>query len=467
MHNVHKIFGAPGCGKTTRLMGILLEELKHTASQRVAFVSFTRKGTYEGAERAKAMYNLRDDDIPYFRTLHSIAFRAGGYTKPDMMSKSDYKAFSDAMDMHFTGYYTEEFYNNDDKFLFMHFMRRNNPRAADNFIMDMDMHKLRDVEYNFARYKTHAKKHDFTDIIERFVAAGEPLPVDIAIIDEAQDLTTLQWRMCEVAFSNCRAVYVAGDDDQAIYEWSGADVEYFLHLKADKQEVLDKSYRLQRPILALAKQVSSLISERVEKNFEPVGDAGDVTFYNTLDDVQVTAGETWYFLSRNNWFLSQYRDYLRKRARVFIDKDAVSYDTREIAAINAYEAGRARGKYTDIEEVRMKLFLNEKPDFSRPWYDNLKLSNDAIAYYRDLIKHKTDLSDRTLTVSTIHGVKGGEADNVVLMLDFTKAVRLSMEKRPDAELRCLYVALTRAKKHLHIVHSSSKNGYDNFVRLHK
>lgn len=466
MDNVHKIFGAPGCGKTTKLMSILLKELEHTAPNRIAFVSFTRKGTYEGAERAKSMYNLRDEDMPYFRTLHSIAFRAGDYAKSDMLSKSDYKAFSDSMDMKFTGYYTEDFYNNDDKYLFTHFMKRNNPRAASAFANDLNAHVLRDVEYNFTRYKDFTKKHDFTDIIERFVEAGEALPVDVAIIDEAQDLTTLQWRMCEVAFKNCRTIYVAGDDDQAIYEWSGADVDYFLRLNASTQEVLDKSYRLQRKILVLAKRVSGMISRRVEKNFEPVGDEGDVHFYNSLDDLPLNATESWYFLSRNNFFLAPYREYLRGKARVYTDKDELSYSQREIDAINAYEAGRKRGKYTDIEEVRLKLFLKDGADMTRPWYDSLKLTNDAIAYYRDLIRTRANLRDRSLTVSTIHGVKGGEADNVVLTLDFTKAVRNNMERNPDSELRCLYVAITRAKKHLHIVHASSKNGYDDFVRLH-
>jgi superfamily I DNA/RNA helicase len=69
-----------------------------------------------------------------------------------------------------------------------------------------------------------------------------------------------------------------------------------------------------------------------------------------------------------------------------------------------------------------------------------------------------------LTVDTIHGVKGGEADNVVLMLDYTKAVKANVERNLDAELRCLYVAVTRAKKKLHIVYSSSTNGFDQFIR---
>jgi superfamily I DNA/RNA helicase len=459
-----KIFGAPGCGKTTRVMDVLTTELATVAPERIAFVSFTRKGTYEGVERAMSIHGLREEQLPYFKTLHSIAFRHGGYTKYDMISKHDYKTFSDSMGMRFTGYYTEDFYNNDDKYLFAHFLKRNNPRAGEVLADSLRASVLRDVETNFARYKSFAKVHDFTDLIERFVEVGEPLPVDVAIIDEAQDLTSLQWKMCEIAFANCQRLYVAGDDDQAIYEWSGADVEYFLHMRADETEVLGKSYRLPSNILDVASSVSRQISRRVEKRFDPVSNGGEVTFYNSIEDVPLTSGETWYFLCRNNWFLQYYRDWLKKKARVFMDKTTASYSPREFEAIRAYESARRRGRATELEEIRIKQFM--KPDAPKtvPWYEAMNLHNDVIAYYRDLIKYKTDLKDQTLQVNTIHGVKGGEADNVVLMLDFTRAVRDTMERSPDTELRCLYVALTRAKKHLHVVHSGSKNGYDDYIR---
>ena len=52
MHNIDLIFGAPGTGKTTYLIDILEKELKENDPDRIAYVSFTRKGTYEGKNRA-------------------------------------------------------------------------------------------------------------------------------------------------------------------------------------------------------------------------------------------------------------------------------------------------------------------------------------------------------------------------------------------------------------------------------
>lgn len=463
MDNVLRIFGAPGCGKTTRLMDILMEELKTSDPNRIAYVSFTRKGTYEGVERAKALYSLGDNDLPYFRTLHSIAFREGGFSKYDMISKLDYRKFSEAMGMKFTGYYTEELYSNDDKYLFMHFMKRNNPSTAALYSQAVEGSILHTVEYNYARFKEFEKVHDYTDIIERFIERNEALSVDVAIIDEAQDLTTLQWRMCEVAFRNCKRVYIAGDDDQAIYEWAGADVKYFLRLNA-QDEILHKSYRLQKNILMKAKSISSLISTRVNKEFEAISNEGNVFLHNDLNSLELNNDESWYFLSRNNCFLSEYNNFLQQRACVFTTKGELSYDKKHIDAINTFEQARKLGRLSEIDELKLKNYLNKKVDLFYPWYLNLNFPNDKTAYYKDLIKYKTNLSSRRMTVSTIHGVKGGEADNVVVLLNITRAVKTNMDYNPDAELRCLYVAVTRAKKNLHIVFATSTNGYDTYLR---
>jgi superfamily I DNA/RNA helicase len=465
MNNVKVIFGPPGCGKTTRLMALLENILKEHAPDKVAFVSFTRKGTYEGAERARTRFGYKEDALPYFRTLHSIAFRAGGYSTGDIIGKRDYREFGEAMGMDFTGYYTEDLRNNDDKYLFLPGLRKNNPRAAANFTDDIDTQKLAEVESNFERFKQEKNIVDFTDIIEVFVREGKALPVEVAIIDEAQDLTTLQWSMCEVAFKNAQEIYIAGDDDQAIYEWSGADVERFLALPREGGEILGKSWRLQRAVFDFSQRISARIENRVTKPFEPVGEGGSICTYNDLSEIEIFRGETWMFLARNNWFLSQYRDLLRRRAQVFMDKGNLSYDPRDVAAIKAWEKRRKGTALTDAESARLKLAVKEGADPNAPWFDALKIDVEVQGYLRDLIRVRTPLTDRSFEINTIHGVKGGEADNVVLLLDFTKAVRANFERNPDAELRCLYVACTRAKKNIHLVHSVTKNGYDNFLRM--
>lgn len=465
MNNVSKIFGAPGCGKTTYLLNILEKELKEHEPDKIAFVSFTRKGSYEGRDRAVERFNYRKEELKYFRTLHSIAFMECGFSKYDMISKSDYKTFSNAVGMKFTGYYTQDFFHNDDRYLFLDFLRRNNSEMFMKYLYDIDIRKLKFVAYNYVKYKQFAKVVDFTDIIQAFIDKNISLSIDVAIIDEAQDLTTLQWKMCEVAFRNCKKVYIAGDDDQAIYEWSGADVKRFIHSYQSDTLVLDKSYRLRKKILQFTKRIGENIKDRIQKEFEPVNDGGEICFYNSIEEIEIKQDETYYFLSRNNWFLNTYRNFLKRKAYGFIDKDEYSINPNHIRAITDFERARKAKRNIDPDNLSIKLFLKDKVDMTLPWFNNFDFDNDLIAYYKDLIRCKSDLTNKNLRVNTIHGVKGGEADNVVFILDFTKAVKNNLETNPDSELRCLYVACTRAKKSLHLIHSSSRNGYDDYFNF--
>jgi superfamily I DNA/RNA helicase len=62
-----------------------------------------------------------------------------------------------------------------------------------------------------------------------------------------------------------------------------------------------------------------------------------------------------------------------------------------------------------------------------------------------------------IKISTIHKAKGGEADNVALLLDSSRACANSEDQ--DAEVRTFYVGLTRAKKSLHIIEPQTQYGF--------
>ena len=56
-----------------------------------------------------------------------------------------------------------------------------------------------------------------------------------------------------------------------------------------------------------------------------------------------------------------------------------------------------------------------------------------------------------ITLSTIHGAKGGESDNVLILPDITKSAADHNDIDPDDLHRLFYVAVTRAKKALHLL----------------
>ena len=65
-----------------------------------------------------------------------------------------------------------------------------------------------------------------------------------------------------------------------------------------------------------------------------------------------------------------------------------------------------------------------------------------------------------ITLSTIHGAKGGECENVVLLTDLSLNTMKAYEKNPDDENRLFYVGATRTKEHLHII--SPKQEYKGY-----
>jgi len=87
------------------------------------------------------------------------------------------------------------------------------------------------------------------------------------------------------------------------------------------------------------------------------------------------------------------------------------------------------------------------------WYEAF---NDApqkkVRYIRRMRENGEKLdSNPRIILSTIHGVKGGEQDNVVLLTDLSRNTQINYEKNPDDENRLFYVGATRTKNHLHVI----------------
>jgi len=455
---VNIIFGPPGTGKTTRLLEILSNELKEYEPEEIAYVSFTKEGANQGKNRSMKELEISQNRMPYFRTLHSIAFKEVKMNRAQVINKKSYKQFSKKMGMYFTGYYTEDLKHNDDQYLFFNILHRNNPKTAQNYLQNLDTEKLKHVSYNYKRFKEHFKIFDYTDMIELFNKNNKSLPVKIAIVDEAQDLTTLQWEMIWIAFRNCDKVYIAGDDDQAIYEWSGADVNYFLNLDGTI-EILKHSYRLPKDILNFSKKITDMIINRVVKDYKGIKEKGTVEHIESLNEVNFNNGETWMVLCRNRYFLNDIEEYIRNKGLLYTKFKELSIKNEEIKAITLYEKIRKNMIMNEAEEIRLKKHLHEVFDLRTPWYDNFNWDQDKIIYYRDIISNKTNLKKYNIKIETIHSVKGDEADNVILLTDISKQVYINLQNNPDSEHRVFYVGCTRAKKNLYILYGKTKYQY--------
>lgn len=445
MQKRRMIFGPPGTGKTTFLINLIEKELTTTDPAQIAYVSYTKKGTYEGVERAREAFDLKEQDIPFFRTLHSLCFRAVGAQRDEMLTAKHYKYFSRMLGIPFTGYYTEDRRSANDLYLHAISMRVHNRRLFTELSEQLDPQKLNYILTQYEAMKQQLDLRDFDDLLVEYLKDGEPLDVKVAFVDEAQDLTPLQWHVVMQMFKHAERIYVAGDDDQAVYTWAGADVAQFLRFSKD-QHVLSHSYRLPKKIFDMANNVAQDIRVRKEKVFTPNDNEGLVTHAAVVSDIDIQGGEL--ILARTNHLLAKTTEWLRNKGIRYILKGKPSVAPSVLHAIDAYNKHQ-KGEESSI--TTYKEYFNAFND--EPWYKNLAYLPETVAYIERAIQNTTP----PVRLETFHSCKGSEAEHVILITDLT--AKVSEALNTDDEMRCLYVALTRSKNELTVVAPATQEHY--------
>ena len=256
------IFGPPGTGKTTYLLRIVEKELRenNVSQHRIAYLAFTNQAADEALSRAISQLNYDVKDFSNFRTLHSLAYRELHLKDENIMSDEDYRRISDKTQIKLSNPN-----NNIKKYgagfpddVFMQVIdgakiRGLTSEAYFNYPdvgnIEGGLRKLKYIDKSLIDYKKERNKYDMTDMIVDFNKKHYDLMpnFDVVIVDEAQDLSWLQWKMVERVLTKAKRVYIAGDDDQAIYRWAGARPEFLMNMDG-KRTILNKSYRLAESI---------------------------------------------------------------------------------------------------------------------------------------------------------------------------------------------------------------------------
>lgn len=468
------ILGPPGTGKTTKLIQIMEEEMANGIQPtRIAFCSFTKKATDEARDRAKEKFGFTEKDLPYFRTFHSLAFRELGLNRGRVFTWKHRDEVAKVLGLRFSrGDQSEEGgmpsgHFNGDRYAFLNSFAKARcitPRQVWDELGEEDDELS---WYEFERYLSFMKEYkqdkhllEFQDMIDQYSDTEARVDVDIAIIDEAQDLSTSQWKMLFSAFATAKKIYIAGDDDQAIYQWSGADVKKFLSLQGTIH-TLQKSHRLPKAIWQTAHDIAGRISERFPKDWHSKDTAGHVEYHNRLEGVDLVGGN-WLLLARNVYHLKALVAHARESGVPYTYRGDSAIDPEHIKAIKAWERRRQGQVLSPDELVTVKKYMTKGASESKIWHEALgKIPYDDVLYYISLLRRKQSLTLKPkVHINTIHGVKGGEADHVLLLTDMTERTFKGMQKNFDAEARVFYVGATRAKESLHIIPPQSNKGFD-------
>lgn len=430
-----------GTAKTTTLLDIIDKHLEQGVPiDKIAFLTFTKKGAEVAQMRTAERFNLPLNQLVHFRTIHSLAFRGVRATRQKMMDLDKYKEFGDKAGFDFgnlslntnEGIDWKEF--QDRQLVTLEQIYRNNPKYCEMIMEDrVDYGRFSEYLRLYVQYKRTFGYVDFTDLLEDYINDGRSEDVDIVCLDEMQDSTPLQWRLLFQAFSNASHIYIAADSKQGVFQWSGSDITVPLRLKGN-QHYLDISYRVPSRILDFADNIVREMSFKDGSHCKAYKEGGEVIELGDIEELteEFDMSKSYFFLARNRKFFKYYIDWCRE--------NGVPYCI----------CGEPVFTNTDKQEFR---------DGKVQHWDR-----DKLAFAQDCYRNNTFYPYPNINISTIHTVKGDEADVVVLMSDISKLVATHFDVDEDVEHRVFYVGVTRAKEKLYVIQPTTRLYYPYLIQ---
>jgi superfamily I DNA/RNA helicase len=471
----YKVIGPPGTGKTRRLLNEVHKYVqKGTPLDKIGYFAFTRKAAGEARDRFLARNeDLTKKDIKYFQTLHSLAFNNLGLKEENVMQEGNYKAIGETcgIQIKYASHETNNFngiFSSDSEYLsLINLARVKQIPVEDQF--DLNEHltwitreKITTIEKEINNYKHTYGLIDFTDMLQKFLDKGKSPKFKVIFVDEAQDLSLIQWSMIKKIEEETKCdVWIAGDDDQAIFGWAGADVNSFIKWQA-RNIALTKSERVPRLIQQKALDIIQRIYfNRIPKDYLPKDDEGNIYQRYKIKDIDMSKGD-WLILTRTKSLWKPIPPFLKRKGLYFNTVEGNSIGKTLYEDIQTWNEFKQGLTPPDIKRQRLEEITGTKNfDINLSWdaaFKNIALTKRQ--YMRAMINNEEDLSKPPrIKVSTIHGAKGGEATNVVLFLNQTtntiKGSKKSQAKEEE-EFRVWYVGVTRTIENLFLIKCKNK-----------
>ncbi len=363
---------------------------------------------------------------------------------------------------------------------------------------------------------------DFTDLLEMAInnlphAPGKP---DVLMGDECQDWSRLEASVMRQWGATTESFVLVGDPDQAIYAWRGADPHIFqMPVVPDEQVlVLRQSYRVPRAVAEYADRWIRQVSDRLPIQWDGRDAEGEVSrlasYIKSPDLAIETAcrelddGRSVMILTTCSFMLAKILGQLREQGVPFGNRYRVKrgdwnplaehgmtaarrllafveYSTKETAKMlqGWSEHCRSEGLFRRGGKARLKELEQVDQQTLRELFADeatwqAALSGDVNWYLGHLLASKVGLyiyparvlerkgrdhlrRKPRLTVGTIHSVKGGEADVVILFPDLSLAGMrqwITPGEGRDEIVRQIYVGMTRAREKLYLCQVSSGVG---------
>lgn len=518
----HLVLGPPGTGKTFSLLQILEQEIETIPPDKIAFLTFTRSARKEAIGRARRKLRLSDDALFWCRTIHSVALQLIG--SGDVLTQQDWKEFGDRHGYEFSK--LRELREDEDDMGEVMVRTEDDALAStlswgrsrlltpqesiEQAPFQVGVSDFMLFVKRYDAYRSETGKIDFHDMLELCLGSDHRPNVRVAIIDEAQDLSPLQAALVEKWVEPCERVYVGGDDDQAIMDFQGGDPAWLLKLAGQCEKVtkLDLSYRVPALIHAVATRIIKLNKDRVEKQYWPTENMGDLEINDMIGAVSsIDMKESTFVLARNWWILKDVAKLLAERGTPYwVEKHPQWSPLGKLTMLSAIEAAIALSRGKKVTALGLQHLLDlfpsknkhnpnglprgvkkrSKENSSSVTYEELrgkwglhamldaihehgpiraipKLDKEVGFYLDKMVRKHGEIPRATVTLTTIHSAKGREADTVILLSDVATASYLSQTQGSrhdrEGENRVAYVGVTRAKRRLLVVTPISDKYY--------
>jgi len=535
--NKYAVFGCPGAGKTTACVDIIADLVgKRVPMEQISYISFTNAAVNEALDRVGITERA---EAPYFGTLHRLCRRSTGIdVRNQLIRRSHMRDFSKKLGLEITG----ELPDWDDPEAVMARLIQQRPREeGDLYFQAYALARLMSgsiaelakakvappklswlggldpaVYQSFVRqYEAFKKREnlaDFTDMLARVVTEGfNGTDLNTLIVDETQDLSPLGHACVDRISDFARNRFLVGDDDQAIYGWSGSSAREFLQRANEpgtKKIILGRTHRFGPEIAQYAQRIIRKVKDRQEKELLPDPEKSNtIEMLARLDLGELVADGRRYMVLHRHVAGCQKLGYDLIEAGVpFVNERGPSPLSKgnEIKAFSAYMALATTGRVQWFELAMMKSYipsimktergrtrllkhgtkkhLDAMEEPNRIWTmaqleayfepvlikairdrELWPLKCTYLKYYSRLWeKHGTLSVEPNVTITTIHGSKGRQEENIVLYSEVNGQILNSPLANWDEEHRLAYVGSTRTKGSLRIVDDVTEDWRVNY-----
>ena len=523
---VTRLFGGPGSGKTTALLDRVDEILDRddVEVRDILVVSYTRAAAAEVRERLAERLDVSPRSLQgNVCTMHAKAYELLNLSRGDVVGEDDKEEFCSEYGIEYEDEYggagrrTARSTTLGNKIIATsQWLQRTRRDVADwydvPFQWNVDEVRLPpeidpnsqegnkytptwpssddrvDVPETIRAWRAYKGEHDlvgFADMLERVKQRSLVPNVDFLVIDEFQDITTLQYDVYEEWKPHMEQVLIAGDDDQVVYAWQGADPNLLLDAERDEDVILPNSYRLPSRILNVVNREIRHIDNRQEKDLKPRKDGGAVegvqspSMLDLVRNVRFTVQEdegSLMLLFRARYQMFQFIDEFIGEGMPFkcLTDQRMWTDrlTQYVEAVEAIEAGETvdglqarrladmlqdsafgtndrddlydliddREEAESVETLTELSFDADDIKNFAPFMPGPASAGDMVrkvtSFQRNSVKayfagDYAGMDPSRVRVGTIHSAKGREADHVFVSTDLTEKVVEQMAASVD------------------------------------